>query len=323
MYKGKGRKVKKKSLVILTGPTAVGKTDLSLKLAKAIGGEIISADSMQVYRRMDIGTAKLKEEERQGIPHFLIDMLEPEEEFNVVKFQALAKNAMEEIYNRNHIPILVGGTGFYIQSILYDIDFKETSKDNKIRKELEKQAKLFGSEYMHQKLQKVDKKAAQEIHANNEKRVIRALEYFYQTGNQISEHNREQREKQSDYNYAYFVLTMDRKKLYQRIEERVDTMMNQGLLEEVKGLVKEHISEKATSMQGLGYKELYAYLKGECSLEEAVYIIKRDTRHFAKRQLTWFRREKDVIWIEKDRYKEEKNILDFMLEVLEKREILK
>lgn len=315
--------MKKKSLVILTGPTAVGKTDLSLKLAKAIQGEIISADSMQVYRRMDIGTAKLKKEERQGIPHFLIDILEPEEEFNVVKFQALAKKAMEEIYNRNHIPILVGGTGFYIQSILYDIDFKETSGDNKIRKELEKQAKLFGSEYMHQELQKVDKKAAQEIHANNEKRVIRALEYFYQTGNQISEHNREQREKQSDYNYAYFVLTMDRKKLYQRIEERVDTMMNQSLLEEVKGLVKEHISEKATSMQGLGYKELYAYLKGECSLEEAVYIIKRDTRHFAKRQLTWFRREKDVIWIEKDRYKEEKNILDFMLEVLEKREILK
>ncbi len=314
--------MKKKSLVILTGPTAVGKTDLSLKLAKAIGGEIISADSMQVYRRMDIGTAKLKKEE-QEIPHFLIDILEPEEEFNVVKFQVLAKKAMEEIYSRNHIPILVGGTGFYIQSILYDIDFKENNKDNKIRKELEEQTKLLGAEYMHQKLQQVDKKAAQEIHANNEKRVIRALEYFYQTGSKISEHNREQREKQSNYNYAYFVLTMDRKKLYQRIEERVDSMMEQGLLEEVKGLVNEHISETATSMQGLGYKELYAYLKGDCSLEEAVYIIKRDTRHFAKRQLTWFRREKDVIWIEKDRYIEERNMLDFMLEVLEKREILK
>ncbi len=314
--------MKKKSLVILTGPTAVGKTDLSLKLAKAIGGEIISADSMQVYRRMDIGTAKLKKEE-QEIPHFLIDILEPEEEFNVVKFQVLAKKAMEEIYSRNHIPILVGGTGFYIQSILYDIDFKENNKDNKIRKELEEQAKLLGAEYMHQKLQQVDKKAAQEIHANNGKRVIRALEYFYQTGSKISEHNREQREKQSNYNYAYFVLTMDRKKLYQRIEERVDSMMEQGLLEEVKGLVNERISETATSMQGLGYKELYAYLKGDYSLEEAIYIIKRDTRHFAKRQLTWFRREKDVIWIEKDRYIKEKNILDFMLEVLEKREILK
>lgn len=314
--------MKKKSLVILTGPTAVGKTDLSLKLAKAIGGEIISADSMQVYRRMDIGTAKLKKEE-QEIPHFLIDILEPEEEFNVVKFQVLAKKAMEEIYSRNHIPILVGGTGFYIQSILYDIDFKENNKDNKIRKELEEQAKLLGAEYMHQKLQQVDKKAAQEIHANNGKRVIRALEYFYQTGSKISEHNREQREKQSNYNYAYFVLTMDRKKLYQRIEERVDSMMEQGLLEEVKGLVNERISETATSMQGLGYKELYAYLKGDCSLEEAIYIIKRDTRHFAKRQLTWFRREKDVIWIEKDRYIEERNMLDFMLEVLEKREILK
>ncbi len=249
--------MKKKSLVILTGPTAVGKTDLSLKLAKAIGGEIISADSMQVYRRMDIGTAKLKKEE-QEIPHFLIDILEPEEEFNVVKFQVLAKKAMEEIYSRNHIPILVGGTGFYIQSILYDIDFKENNKDNKIRKELEEQAKLLGAEYMHQKLQQVDKKAAQEIHANNGKRVIRALEYFYQTGSKISEHNREQREKQSNYNYAYFVLTMDRKKLYQRIEERVDSMMEQGLLEEVKGLVNERISETATSMQGLGYKELYA-----------------------------------------------------------------
>lgn len=318
------KNVKKKPLIILTGPTAVGKTELSLKLAKAVNGEIISADSMQVYKRMDIGTAKLPEKERQGIPHFLIDILEPEEEFNVVKFKELAKQAMEGIYKRGHIPILTGGTGFYIQAILYDIDFKENDGNHKIRKELERQAELFGIESLYRELQEVDPEAAKEIHVHNIKRVIRALEYFKQTGSKISEHNREQREKEAVYNAAYLVLTMERQNLYKRIDQRVDLMMEQGLLEEVKKLWEENIPEISTSMQGLGYKELYSYFKGDYSLEEAIYILKRNTRHFAKRQLTWFRREKDVIWIEKENnlYSDE-NSLSFILEILKNRKILK
>lgn len=314
--------MEKKPLLIVTGPTAAGKTELSLKLAKRVGGEIISADSMQVYRHMDIGTAKLQKEERQGIPHYLIDILEPEEEFNVVKFQKLAKLAIEEIYKRGHIPILTGGTGFYIQAVLYDIDFKEMMEDNKIRMELEAQAELDGVESLYRELQKVDPEAAQEIHVHNVKRVIRALEYFRQTGRKLSEHNKEQRKKESAYNAAYFVLTMERQLLYQRIDERVDAMMEQGLLEEVTRLFEEPIPETATSMQGLGYKELYLYLKGECSLEEAVYILKRDTRHFAKRQLTWFRREKDVLWVEKEKYSGEEEIVNYMLEIAKIRGII-
>lgn len=311
----------KPPLIVLTGPTAVGKTALSLKLAKAVGGEIISADSMQVYRRMDIGTAKILQEEQQGIRHHMIDILEPEEEFNVVKFQEMAKKAMKEIYSRGHIPILTGGTGFYIQAVLYDIDFEENRGDH-IRRELEERAEKEGAEILHGELAEVDPKAAQEIHENNVKRVIRALEYYRQTGKRISEHNKEQRERQSPYRQAYFVLTMDRKRLYERIDQRVDLMMERGLAEEVRQLKKEGVPKTATSMQGLGYKELYAYLDGEYSLEDAIDILKRDTRHFAKRQLTWFRRERDVVWVDKEQYPEEEAILEFMLGILKKRDII-
>lgn len=313
----------KKPLIILTGPTAVGKTAASIGLAKAVNGEIISADSMQVYRTMDIGSAKITPEEMDGVPHHLVDVLEPEEEFNVVRFQQMAKNVMEGIYKRGRTPVIVGGTGFYIQAVLYDIDFTENDGNPAYRRELEHTAADKGPEYLHQQLEKIDPRSAEEIHAHNVKKVIRALEFYHQTGQKISEHNARERERSSPYDSAYFVLTDDRAALYDRIDRRVDLMMEQGLLDEVRRLKERGVKRESTAMQGLGYKELLAYLDGEYPLEEAVRIIKRDTRHFAKRQLTWFRRERDVIWIDKKAagYNEQ-IILDQMLGILRDKGII-
>ena len=313
----------KKPLVILTGPTAVGKTKASIGLAKAIGGEIISADSMQVYKQMDIGSAKIKPSEMDGIPHYLVDILEPDEEFHVVLFQQMAKQAIQKIYEKGKIPILVGGTGFYIQAVLYDIDFSENEKDTSYREELEKLAQTKGAEYLHDRLREVDEKSAQDIHANNVKRVIRALEYFHQTGEKISEHNEEQRKKVSPYNFSYFVLNDERAHLYERINLRVDQMINEGLVREVQSLKEKGYTRDMVSMQGLGYKEMLDYLDNKCSLEEAVEIIKRDTRHFAKRQITWFKRESDVTWIDQKEYDyNEERILKAMLQELKERGII-
>ena len=313
----------KKPLIVLTGPTAVGKTSLSISLAKAVNGEIISADSMQVYKGMDIGSAKIRKEEMQGVTHYLVDILEPEEEFHIVKFQELAKAAMEEIYAKGKIPILVGGTGFYIQAVTRDIDFTQAEQETSYREELEQLAKEKGTEYLHEKLREVDPKSAENIHANNVKRVIRALEYYQQTGQKISEHNEAEREKESAYNSAYFVLTDDRKILYDRIDKRVDLMMQEGLLEEVNALRLRGLKRESVAMQGLGYKELFGYFEGEYPLEEAVRIIKRDTRHFAKRQLTWFRRERDVIWLDKSEIgREDEQLIQQMLTVLKEKEII-
>lgn len=287
----------KKPLIILAGPTAVGKTSLSIRLAHAVGGEIVSADSMQVYRHMDIGSAKIRPEEQKGIPHYLIDCLEPEEPFHVAAFQKLAREAMERIWENGHIPIVTGGTGFYIRALVYDTDFTEEPSDPRIRQELENLAKEQGPEALHEELAKVDAASAKAIHPHNVKRVVRALEYYRLNGKPISLHNEEERKKASPYQFAYFVLNDERSHLYERIDRRVDQMMEQGLLEEVKRLKDQGLSRDMVSMQGLGYKELLAYLDGECTLEEAVRILKRDTRHFAKRQLTWFKREEDVIWI--------------------------
>ena len=311
----------KRPLIILAGPTAVGKTAASIRLAKAIGAEIISADSMQVYRHMDIGSAKIRQEEMEGVPHYLIDVLEPEEEFNVVRFQQMAKAAAEEIYAKGKIPLVAGGTGFYIQALLYDIDFTDTTQDLNYRRELEQLVQEKGNEYLHEMLQKVDPKAAQEIHENNRKRVIRALEYYRDTGKQISEHNEQQRQKESPYQFVYFVLNRDRQELYRRIDQRVDRMMEQGLLEEVKRLKERGCTSNMVSMKGLGYKELLDYLGGMDSLEEAVRIIKRDTRHFAKRQLTWFKREKEVNWIELDG-KTEQQVLEEIQMICKEKGIL-
>lgn len=313
----------KKPLVILTGPTAVGKTKASIGLAKAIGGEIISADSMQVYKQMDIGSAKIKPSEMDGIPHYLVDILEPDEEFHVVLFQQMAKQAIQKIYEKGKIPILVGGTGFYIQAVLYDIDFSESEKDTSYREELEKLAQTKGAEYLHDRLREVDEKSAQDIHTNNVKRVIRALEYFHQTGEKISEHNEEQRKKVSPYNFSYFVLNDERAHLYEKINLRVDQMINEGLVREVQSLKEKGYTRDMVSMQGLGYKEMLDYLDNKCSLEEAVEIIKRDTRHFAKRQITWFKRESDVTWIDKKEYDyNEERILKAMLQELKERGII-
>lgn len=313
----------KKPLIILAGPTGVGKTKLSISLAKAVNGEVISADSMQVYKKMNIGTAKIRPEEMQGVLHHLIDILEPEEEFNVVLFAEYAKKACEECYSKGKIPILVGGTGFYIQALLYDIDFTENDDDKSYRNNLEQLADEMGNEYLHEMLKTIDAKAAESIHPNNRKRVIRALEFYEKSGQKISEHNEEQQKKQSPYEYAYFVLTDERALLYDRINHRVDTMLEDGLTEEVGNLLNTGIQRNTVSMQGLGYKEMAAYLYGEYSYDEAVYILKRDTRHFAKRQLTWFKREAEAIFLNRSEFhQDEAAILDKMLEILKEKEII-
>ena len=288
----------KKPLVILTGPTASGKTELSVMLAKRIGGEIISADSMQVYRHMDIGSAKAAPAEMDGVPHHLIDVLEPWEEFNVTLFQKLAKEAAEQIYAKGRIPIVAGGTGFYIQALLYDVDFTENDGDMEYRNRLAQLSKEQGPSVLHEMLAKVDPESAAAIHENNIKRVIRALEFYQKTGQKISAHNEAERKKESPYQFAYYVLNMERERLYRRI--RVDRMMEAGLEDEVRGLWAMGCDRSMVSMQGLGYKEILSFLEGEISKEEAVRIIKRDTRHFAKRQLTWFKRERDVTWVDRE-----------------------
>ncbi len=315
----------KKPLIIIAGPTAVGKTESSIRLAKAVNGEIISADSMQVYKRMDIGSAKIMPEEMDGVTHHLIDVLEPTEEFNIVRFQTMAKDAMEKIYAKGKIPILVGGTGFYIQSLLYDIEFKEEEDVNtSLRESLQQYAEEFGKEALHERLRVVDPESAEVIPAGNVKRVIRALEFYETHHEKISVHNKAQAEKESPYNYAFFVLTDERKILYERIEKRIDIMLEKGLIDEVQRLRAEGLNRSFISMQGLGYKEILAYLEGEISLDESIYILKRDTRHFAKRQITWFKREKDVKWLDKSEFKhDDKAIFEEMLRYLQEKEIVK
>lgn len=329
-----------KDLIIITGPTAVGKTAASIGLAKAVGGEIISADSMQVYKHMDIGTAKITPEEMSGVKHYLIDELEPDEEFNIVKFQQRAKQAMGEIAAHGHIPVIAGGTGFYIQSVVYDVDFNGessvcndgvdstgfrdfTEHDDSYRAGLRAMADGGRQNELHSMLAAIDPVSAENIHPNNVKRVIRALEYFHQTGVTISEHNREQSKKESPYRFAYFVLNDERAALYERINRRVDKMIACGLVEEVRRLKEMGYDRSFVSMQGIGYKEILDYLDGRITLDEAVYIIKRDTRHFAKRQITWFKREKEVIWVNiQDFDRNMEKVQAYMLDILKSKNII-
>ena len=311
-----------KNLVILTGPTAVGKTSLSINLAKAINGEIISADSMQIYKGMDIGTAKIMPEEMDGVTHHLIDVIDPTEDFHVVRFKEMVEAAIEEIYAKGKVPIICGGTGFYIQAILYDIDFTENEIDKSYRESLEKYAAEFGQEALHDKLKAIDPESAESIPAANVKRVIRAIEYYEQTGEKFSVHNATQKEKNSPYNFAYFVLNDDRQLLYNRIDARVDKMIDEGLIDEVKSLVAKGVKKGMTAMDGIGYKELLDYLDGNGSLEDAVELIKKKSRNYAKRQLTWFRREKEVIWLDKTVYTSEDMLLDEILSTLRKKGII-
>ena len=304
----------KNKLIILAGPTASGKTSVSIDLAKRLGGEIISADSMQVYKYMDVGTAKISVEEMQGVKHHLIDVLDPKEDFNIVKFQNMVKCSIEEIVKNGHIPILVGGTGFYIQSVIYDIDFNNEDDNSSVRKKLEEEYDAFGADFMHEKLKKIDIVSAQTIHKNNKKRVIRAIEYFLINNEPISSHNEVQREKKSPYDYRFFVLNPPRDILYERINKRVDIMVENGLVDEVKKLREMGLSTANISMQGIGYKEIIEYLDGEVSLETAIENIKQNTRHMAKRQVTWFKREKDVIYVDPFSFESNDKIVDYMIE---------
>ena len=314
--------MKKPPLIILSGATAVGKTDLSIHLAQKIGGEIISADSMQVYKGFDIGTAKISKEEMQGVPHYLIDELEPDEEFNVFEFQKRASSYIRSIHAKGKIPIITGGTGFYIQSVLYDIEFTSSETDTSYRRELEQFAKEQGPQALHHLLEEADTEAAGQIHANNIKRTIRALEYFKETGQRISLHNEQQRLRHPAFNAAYFVLNRDRDVIYDRINQRVDIMLQQGLVQEVRSLLERGVSPDSLAMQGLGYKEIIRYLNNELTYEEAVDLIKKSTRHFAKRQLTWFRREKDVIWMNYEEYLSEEEMLAKMIDLLKEKNIV-
>ncbi len=287
-------------LILIAGPTASGKSDLAVRLAEKIGGEIISGDSMQVYKGMDIGTAKITAEEMRGIPHHLIDVVEPWEEWNVARFTEEAACLVEEIHARGAVPIVCGGTGFYLHALAYGADFEPEETGGELRRQLEEQAATEeGRAALYAELCGIDPESARMIHPNNSKRVIRAIEYYRQCGRKISEHNSELKQKESPYELYYFVLSRKREELYERIEQRVDRMMADGLVEEVKRLREAGCSRNMVSMQGLGYKEILDALDGITSLEEAVRILKRDTRHFAKRQLTWFRRE-DAIWIDMD-----------------------
>jgi len=312
----------KKPLVIIAGPTAVGKTAASIKLAKEINGEIISGDSMQVYKTMDIGTAKVMPDEMDGVKHYMIDELNPDDEFSVFKFKQRAKKYIDEIYAKGKVPIIVGGTGFYIQSIIYDIEFEDVQTNFEYREELEKDANEYGNDYIHNKLKGVDEKAAELIHPNNRKRVIRALEFFKTNNEKISDHNEKEKSKITPYNLAFFVLTCnDRNVLYDRINLRVDIMKNGGLIEEVKDVYSKY-DKSLVSMQGIGYKEIIEYLDGSLALEESLELLKKNTRNFAKRQVTWFKREKDARWIETDLLDFDKDkITNKMLEILEEKGI--
>lgn len=320
---GKGRSImEKEPLIVIVGPTAVGKTDIAIALAKSLDGEIVSADSMQIYKYMDIGTAKPTVEEREGIPHYMIDVVDPDQEFSVAQFQQEAKAAIEDINQRGKLPILAGGTGLYINSLIYPMDFTDAGEDPEFRKKMRALASEKGNKYLHKKLYEIDPDTAQRLHYNDIRRIIRALEVHHLTGKPMSHYNQNLKNADKPYNSIIIGLTMDRKKLYNRINHRVDIMLEKGLVEEVKGLLEMGYNKNLTSMQGLGYKEIIAYLEGKRTLTEATEILKRDTRRFAKRQYTWFKRIKGIYWVNKDDFgcKEElvKHLLKYIVKSLGK-----
>lgn len=296
------------NLLIIAGPTAVGKSDLSVDLAKKLNGEIISVDSMQIYKYMDIGSAKISKEEMGGIPHYLIDFVDPSKEFSVAEFKELATEKIKDIQSRGKLPILVGGTGLYINSIICNMNFAESDKDEEYREELEKIANEHGNEYLHEMLKDIDLESYNSIHFNNRKRVIRALETYKLTGKPFSSFKAKNSIYETLYNIYYYVLNMDRAKLYERINKRVDIMFEKGLLEEVKNLKAMGLTDDMQSMKGIGYKEVLYYLDGKISLEQCIEMIKQGSRNYAKRQLTWFRKDPRAIFIDKDTFSSEEDI---------------
>ncbi|MEC0239485.1 tRNA (adenosine(37)-N6)-dimethylallyltransferase MiaA [Paenibacillus dokdonensis] len=287
----------KPKLLVLVGPTAVGKTKLSIELAKELNCEVISGDSMQVYREMDIGTAKINQDEMQGIPHHLIDIHSPDEPYSVAEFQEQSHQLIQEIHARGKLPFIVGGTGLYVESVCYDYQFAQVGEDKAFRDEQAAFAVEQGAEALHAKLKAVDPVSAEKLHPNDQRRIIRALEIYHLTGVALSA-QLEGQTRESPYQLCLVGLTMDRQMLYKRIEARIDEMLTQGLVEEVSSLLEKGYGTDLVSMQGLGYKQIISYLQGRESLDEAVMILKRDTRRFAKRQLSWFRHMKDISWVD-------------------------
>lgn len=286
----------KPTVIVIGGPTASGKSNLAVELAKRIDGEIISADSMQIYKDMNIGTAKVTEQEKQGIKHYMLDIISPEERYNVSTYKKEAEKKIEEILAKGKVPIIVGGTGLYIDTLVYGIEFQEEEVDEEYRRVLNEIAEKEGLEKLYQKAVKIDPEAMKKISLNDRKRIIRVLEIYHKTGKTKTEQEKESRKNEVKYNYKVFAITMDREKLYKRIENRVDQMIEEGLIEEVKELKKKY-SKFPTAMQGLGYKEVVEYLENRISFEDMIENLKKETRHYAKRQLTWFRKNKEIIWL--------------------------
>ena len=312
-----------KNLFILAGPTAVGKTDISIKLAKKLNGEIICADSMQIYKYMDIGSAKITKDEMQGVPHHLIDIIEPKDSFNVSQYKVYAERTIDYILNKKKLPMLVGGTGLYINSLIYNYEFTDASTDEKYRLYLQQLAEKSGKEYIHNLLKDVDIESYNKLYPNDLKRIIRALEVYKLTGKTISQFNNENDIYDISYKPYYFVLTMDRSKLYDRINKRVDMMIKNGLIEEVQKLKIMGYTQDMQAMKGIGYKEILYYLDGSISLDESIFLIKKGSRNYAKRQLTWFRKDKRALWINKDDFNNEDDLVENIIEKFNSLKIVK
>ena len=308
--------MKKIPLIILTGPTAVGKTDLSIKLSKSLNAEIISADSMQIYKYMDIGSAKVTKEEMDGVIHYMIDEVTPDVPFSVSEFQMRSEKYIEEINKKGKNVLITGGTGLYLNSLIYNMDFAKSDANNEIREKLEKELEENGIDYMHEKLRSLDEDAANRIHKNNTKRVIRAIEVCL-SGNKMNDFSKDLRYNEK-YKPIIIVLNRDREVLYQRINKRVDIMLENGLLDEVKKLLEMGYTKDMISMQGIGYKEMIKYLDGEYTYDEAVEIIKRDSRRYAKRQITWFKRYQDAKWFDLDEYQNKEKLEEDIINHIEK-----
>lgn len=308
---------KEKNIIVVAGPTAVGKTKFAIEVALAMGGEVVSCDSMQLYKYMDIGSAKPTAEERSQVKHYLVDEIDPGQSFSVAEYQRLAKSAMSEIFENHKVPVIAGGTGLYLNSLLYEMDFSGAPQDSKLRAELEEEAKLHGPEHLHNRLKDHDPIAASRIHPNNVKKVVRALEGAL-SGNPITDF-RDCKEKCKDYDPILIGLTRNREELYDRINRRVDILVEEGLFEEVEGLLSRGLTEDDISMKGIGYKEIIGYFHGRYDREEAIELIKKNTRHLAKRQLTWFRRYEDMKWFNISEYASDEEAIEDMITWLKNR----
>ena len=303
-----------RKIIAVCGPTAVGKTKYAIEAAKAFGGEVVSCDSMQLYKYMDIGSAKPTADELAQVPHHLVDLIDPSDAFSVAEYQKLAREAIEDIFTRGKVPVIAGGTGLYLNSILYDMDFSNAKQDQNLRLQLEKEAEEFGPEYLHNKLRELDSEAASRIHPNNIKKVVRAIEGAL-SGDNIKDF-KECNTKVKDFERILIGLTRDREELYDRINLRVDLLVEQGLFDEVKGLLDKGLTESDISMKGIGYKEIIGYFNGKYTKDEAIDLIKKNTRHLAKRQITWFKRYEDIHWIDISQYKNDEEAIEGMLEWL-------